>query len=268
MLNGLIGELPNILNGCHLEEDGLYHCDVCGEARQYIIPNGFLEGRKVHCICRCLVNERDKQERQAQISENERRRRRCFGAGWEQMSKWTFENDDKKNPIATKACIEYVKNFDEYYKDGVGIVMWGNVGGGKSYMSACIANALLDKGKSVLMSNFSELINRMQGNYEDRQMFIDSLNTYSLIIIDDLGIERNTEYMQEQVYNIVNTRYRAGKPIIVTTNLTINQLLDKSDIGKFRIYDRLLGKGFPLEINRESRRTEWTRAEHQQRMNI
>lgn len=265
MLNGMIGELPNILNGCHLEEDGLYHCDVCGEARQYIIPNGFLEGKKVHCICKCLVNERDRQERQAQISENERKRRRCFGAGWEQMSKWTFENDDKQNLNITKACQDYVRDFDKFYKDGVGILMYGNVGGGKSYMSACIANALIDKGKSVLMNNFSELINILQGTLEDRQAFINSLNNYSLVVIDDLGIERNTEYMQEQVYNIINTRYKANKPVIVTTNLSMKEMLNPSDEGRLRIYDRLLEKSFPVEVKIErSRRKEKFKENYQQ----
>ena len=264
MFNGLIKEPPNILNGCHLEADGLYHCDVCGEARQYIIPNGFLGGRKVHCACRCLVSERERRERQSQLDENARRRRKCFGAGWEQMSKWTFENDDKRNPNVTKACKSYADEFDRYYKDGAGLLMYGDVGTGKSFMAACIANAVLDKGKQVLMSNFSELINRMQGNYEDRQAFIDSLNNYSLIVIDDLGIERNTEYMQEQVFNIVDTRIRANKPIIVTTNLSMNDIFNTEDNGRKRIYHRILERTFPIEVKGKSRRMEKFAENYQQ----
>ena len=254
MLDGMIGEFPKILEGCSLREDGLYHCDTCGEAREYIIPNGFLEGRKVRCVCKCLVNERDRRERNAQMDENNRRRRRCFGSGWENMSKWTFENDDMRNKPLSVICKSYAEDFDERYKEGAGLLLWGSVGSGKSYMSACIANAVLDMGKQVLMGNFSTMINLMQGNYEDRQRFIDSLNTYSLIIIDDLGIERNTEYMQEQVFNIIDTRHRAGKPIIVTTNLTMGEMLDVRDIGRMRIYDRLLERCIPVEVNGFSRR--------------
>lgn len=256
MISGIIGEFPKTLEGCSLRKDGLYHCDTCGEAREYIIPNGFLVGRKVRCICKCLVNERDMRERDAQMDENNRRRRRCFGSGWEKMSTWTFGNDDQRNISVTNACKGYVDDFDTHYKEGAGILMYGDVGSGKSFMAACIANAVLDMGKSVLMSNFSELINRLQSGYEDRQAFVDSLNTYALIVIDDLGIERNTEYMQEQVYNIVNTRHRAGRPIIITTNLSLKEIMSTGEIGKSRIYDRLLEKCFPLEVNSSSRRIE------------
>lgn len=256
MLNGMIGEFPKILEGCSLREDGLYHCDTCGEAREYIIPNGFLEGRKVRCICKCLVNAKSKAEMNAQREENERRRRRCFGSGWEQMSQWTFDNDDQRNPTVTKACKSYADNFDNYYNDGAGLLMYGDVGTGKSFMAGCIANAILDKGKQVLMSNFSTLINRLQGGYEDRQAFIDSLNTYSLIVIDDLGIERNTEYMQEQVFNIIDTHIRANKPIIVTTNLSMNEIFGAEDKGRKRIYQRILEHTFPIEVEGQSRRME------------
>lgn len=87
---------------------------------------------------------------------------------------------------------------------------------------------------------------------EDRNEFIDSFNKYSLLIIDDLGIERNSEFALEQIYNIIDSRYRSKKPLIVTTNLTLNELKNPSDLARQRIYDRILERGVPLKINNKN----------------
>ena len=84
---------------------------------------------------------------------------------------------------------------------------------------------LLDKGIPVLMTNFSRILNTLTGMYsDDRNQFIDSFNKYSLLIIDDLGIERSSEFALEQVFNVIDSRYRSKKPLIVTTNLTLDEL--------------------------------------------
>lgn len=88
-----------------------------------------------------------------------------------------------------------------------GLLLWGNVGTGKSFFAGCIANALLEKGVPVLMTNFSRILNTLTGmHFEDRNQFIDSLNRYSLLIIDDMGIERNSEFALEQVFNVIDSR--------------------------------------------------------------
>ena len=68
-----------------------------------------------------------------------------------------------------------------------GLLLWGDVGTGKTFFAGCIANALLDKGIPVLMTNFARILNTLAGMHsEDRNLFIDSMNRYSLLIIDDL----------------------------------------------------------------------------------
>ena len=99
-----------------------------------------------------------------------------------------------------------------------GLLIWGDVGTGKSFFAGCIANALLEKGIPVLMTNFSRILNTLTGmHFEDRNQFINSLNRYSLLIIDDLGIERNSDFALEQVFNVIDSRYRSKKPLIITT---------------------------------------------------
>lgn len=129
-----------------------------------------------------------------------------------------------------------------------GLLLWGNVGTGKSFFAGCIANSLLEKGVPVLMTNFSRILNTLSGmHFEDRNQFIDSLNRYSLLIIDDLGIERNSEFALEQVFNVIDSRYRSKKPLIVTTNLTLEELNKPTDMAHSRIYDRILDAVLPSE---------------------
>jgi len=69
---------------------------------------------------------------------------------------------------------------------------------------------------------------------------------YDLLIIDDLGAERNTDYAMEQMFSIVDSRYRSGKPLIVTTNLKLDELKHPPDLAHDRIYDRILERCAPI----------------------
>ena len=112
---------------------------------------------------------------------------------------------------------------------------------------------MLDKGISVLMTNFSRILNTLTGMYsDDRNKFIDSFNNYQLLIIDDLGIERNSEFALEQVFHVVDSRYRSKLPLIITTNLTLNEMKHAEDLAHARIYDRLLERCIPLKINNQN----------------
>lgn len=237
----------------YIGDDGLLHCAVCHKAteRKISIPSLGID-RTVRCICDCRQKELDAQKKRERQEELERQRRKCFAET--NMSNWTFKNDDGKNAKLSEAMKNYVKNFTEFKKDGKGLLLYGTVGTGKTYFAACIANALIDEGISVLMTDFARLTNKIQGMYEGKQEFIDSLNRYTLLIIDDLGIERKTEFMQEIVYNVINSRYKSGLPFIITTNLTADEIKKPQDIGYSRIYDRILERCFPVQVTGESRR--------------
>ena len=77
---------------------------------------------------------------------------------------------------------------------------------------------------------------------------IDRLMEYPLLIIDDLGVERDTSYIAEQVYNIIDARYRSGRPMIITTNLSMQELENPGIWEKKRIYDRILECCTPLRV--------------------
>lgn len=89
--------------------------------------------------------------------------------------------------------LNYVNGWDKAYASNTGLLLFGDVGTGKSFFAGCIANALLDKEISVMMTNFPTLLSRLTGMPpEERVGYIDSIGRYDLLILDDLGVERNT----------------------------------------------------------------------------
>ncbi len=167
---------------------------------------------------------------------------------------WTFEADTGRNPNMAKARA-YADKWSDMLSQNIGLLLWGEVGTGKSFFAACIANALIEQCVSVKMTNFSSILNDLF--YEgDKNLYIDRLNNHSLLIIDDLGIERDTEYALEQVYNIIDARYKSNKPLIVTTNLSITELKNPTDTAHKRIYDRVLEMCVPIKFVGENFRAE------------
>lgn len=195
--------------------------------------------------------ERQQMERQLQV-----KRLRNMGFPEADMQSWTFAADDNSNPKISKIAMNYVENFAEMKKRGKGLLFYGTVGTGKTFTAACIVNSLIDRGIPCLMTNFARLVNTISGMYDGKQQYIDGLNKFDLLVIDDLASERDTEYMNEIVQNIIDSRYRAGLPTIVTTNLSSAELNNPTDVRRQRTYSRLLEMTIPIEVKGADRRRE------------
>lgn len=246
-------------------EDGLLHCAKCGEALESRIAIAQMGiSRKVRCICACKRDAIKAREEMALLEEKERTRRQCFPVP--DMMDWTFEHDDRKNARLSDSMQEYAGKFPEFLKQKKGLLLFGTVGTGKSYYAACIANRLIDQGYKAKMTSFSRLTDTLQGMFGGRQEYIDSLNDFQLLVIDDLGAERNSAsgYMQELIYDIIDSRYLAGLPLIVTTNLTAAELKQPQDVRYQRIYDRILERCHPVEVSGVSRRRQALKDTHTQ----
>lgn len=119
---------------------------------------------------------------------------------------------------------------------------------GKSYFAGCIANALMEREIPVCMTNFALILGDLAASFEGRNEYISRLCSFPLLILDDFGMERGTEYGLEQVYNVIDSRYRSGRPLIVTTNLTLEDLQHPEDTAHARIYDRLIEMCSPVRF--------------------
>lgn len=241
--------------GDYIGEDGLLYCGKCRTKKQgeYNMPWGKV---RPYILCKCESEKRAAEEEEIKLAEQKRRIKelRRIGFPESKLQEWTFENDDNANSRITQAMKKYVDNFTEFRKSGQGLLLYGDVGTGKTYAAAEVANALIDKGHFVLMTNFARIANTVSGMFEGKQEYYDSFNRFELLILDDLAAERKTEYMQEIVYNVIDSRYRAGLPMIITTNLTARELKNPQDITNKRIFDRVLERCLPIEVKGENRR--------------
>lgn len=237
--------------------DGLLYCGKCNTPKQTRVILFGVE-RTPMCLCKCAVEQRDREEAERKRIEFEKRIKELRRAGFpdDEMKNWTFAADDGENKKISTVARNYVDNFPQMKDNGKGLLLFGPVGTGKTFAAACIANALIDKAEPCLVTNFSRLVNTISGMYDGKQEYIDGLNRFSLLVIDDLASERNTEYMNEIVFSIIDSRYRAGLPLIVTTNLTGEELKHPAEISKQRIYSRLLEMCIPLEVKGNDRRRE------------
>ena len=235
------------------ETDGLIYCAKCHTPRQHPVQlNDRVMLPTVRCRCQQEQDEKETAERKRQEFLMEVSRLKANGLQDKSLRDYTFANDRGYNPELQKAH-EYVAHWEEMKARSLGLLLWGDVGTGKSFFAGCIANALLDQGIPVLMTNFSRILNTLTGMYsDDRNQFVDSFNKYSLLIIDYLGIERNSEFALEQVFHVIDSRYRSKKPMIVTTNLTLDELKHPQDLAHSRIYDRILERCVPLKINNQN----------------
>lgn len=249
--------------GDYIGENGLLYCGKCHTKKQTEVN---LLGKicRPMCLCKCEQEKRAKEEEARKEFELRQKIARNRDAGFPEakMKTWTFENDDLKDPKLSQAMKRYVENFGEFCKNGKGLLLYGGVGSGKTYLAACVVNALLDKGYTCLMTNFARLSNTISGMFEGKQRYIDDINRNTLLVIDDLATERDTEYMNEIVFQLIDARYRSGLPLIVTTNLTGDELFNPKDMNKARVYSRLLEMCIPIEVEGKDRRKEKMKADY------
>lgn len=238
-------------------QDGLLYCGKCHTQKQIEVTL-FGKTRKPYCLCKCAADELKREEREQRERERkakiEERRKQAFSDVT--LIKCRFENSVNANEVGLRASKAYVENFQSFHAEGRGLIFYGAPGTGKTYLAACIANALIDKGYAVLVTSFSRIVNEMQGSYGHKEEYLDSLDQYDLLVIDDYAAERDTEYMNEQVYNVLDHRLRTGLPLILTTNLTGEQMKEPKEVARQRIQSRIYEMCFPVEITGSDRRRE------------
>jgi DNA replication protein DnaC len=272
-------------------------CGKCKSAKETVV-NFLGNETKVRCLCECGKIERDKDDltrrigslemdyhrAKANLGERdllnwikrsnykispylaEEKKRlmiaRCYPTSSEKKRLKTFENDNGKNPDIMRIAKNYAERFDEMQEKGKGLVLFGNCGVGKTYAALCIANYLLDRDKSCFVTNFSRIANITDSPMK-RQEEIDRLNEFDLIVLDDMGIERTSTFMNEIVYSVIDSLITARKCVIITTNLTDAEIKKPNDVSKERIYQRLFEGTIPINVDGINNRVELLKQDYE-----
>ena len=247
----------------------LHICEVCGEPTEMYHPDWFYES--FPGFCRSPLHRKRACERSRDAAEQEERRKReheqkvlqlldrCFN-GNRSMRDKTFAASAAEN-AAVAACRKYADAWEKVRKDNLGLILWGDVGTGKSYMAACIANALIEQEIPVLMINLGDVIN---ASFEVREDLMKRVKQSALLIIDDFGMERETDFGMEIAFQVIDARYQSRKPMIITTNRSIKALQTPGDLAHKRIYDRILEVCAPVHFKGTSLRPDI----HRQKMDL
>lgn len=241
-------------------------CDVCGGKKSMIVEL-FGKKSKVKCACKCETAEYERQKELDKQKERQLKldKLKAFSLMDKKFESCTFENwkMDKVNEKMYKLGKNYCAEWQDMKKENVGFLFYGPPGPGKTYLSFCIANELMNKLVPVIAISSIGLLNRIKQTYssygQDGEVgVINALGNASLLIIDDLGAESSTDWANEKMYEIIDSRYRSGLPLIVSTNLTLEQLRTRMSgrDGTDRTYDRLLEMCQPVKIEGPSRRLE------------
>lgn len=221
------------------------------------------------CDCLEKMKEREREEeirkQQAESIKNRVKKYRDISVADSKFLKSTFEIADMSEKYM-KVALRYAKSFMEKKMD-IGIIFYGGVGVGKTFATACIANYLMNRGKSVFVINLGLYLLKLTKEWGQGEMeLLKIVENCDLLIIDDFGVEKsledkNASWRAEKIYNLIDSRYRCGKPLIISTNLEFDEDENRCEIarrfsakGKNRIRDRIVEMCYPIKLEGKSRR--------------
>ena len=260
MIEKLVGDIPAIEAGdsFYIGEDGLKHCTVCNEQLEIAVkwPWGTV---KHTCVCKC-GSDKFKADWAAlktdatglQILRYQSINRKLNPS----VLDATFEKDNGSQPKLS-FCREYAKNFEEKLKRGSGLILLGPCGTGKSFGAACILNSVLNQGYQALMITVEKIAEQAEeAGFEGRGEYFDELMNIPLLIIDDLGTARETEYMMEITNRVISDRDKSMKPLIVTTNIPYEDIKNPRNDDWARIWSRINSRSIPVNFSGTDKRSE------------
>ena len=195
------------------------------------------------------------------------KKQEAFG-GASALFDYRFQNDNGSVPQLEQAML-YCDRWEQMRQENLGLLFWGAPGNGKTFAAAAIANFLLEQEgwhvPTVKMTTFGIILGKLPGmSAQDKEWYLKDFQSCDLLILDDFGMERQTDYAREQVFNIIDGRYLTKRPLIVTTNLSLNHMKTTTDLAEKRIYDRVLEMCIPVFFSGESQRPDRAKANLEQ----
>lgn len=214
--------------------DPIYRCAECKDTGYVTLENGLRE--KCQCFRKQELAYLYEQSNLQGVLQTDR---------FSNISYDYCKGDDLEH---LKGAVRLSMDFVETFPSGKNLLFYGTVGTGKSFLSGCIANALLEKGHSVVYFSAVSLFETLarysfDGNAkESLYNFCKDLYNYSLVIVDDLGTEVLSSFVTSQLFSLLNEREMRHRSTIISTNLNLSELRDRySD----RVFSRV-SKSFQL----------------------
>ena len=235
-------------------------CEYCGKPYKEFFVEYF---NRISLIpdCDCAVNmsKRARQKEKGKEIIDEIRDMKVNSGIGKRYFKKTFSNYDRSiNSKAVNECLTYCKNFLKNLKEGKGLFLTGTVGTGKTHLLAAIidyiARIYKRKINRVMYFTSTGLLNEIRNSYNNNESeeFVHKVKNCSLLLIDDFGAEKTTDWVLETYFEIIDFRYANLKPTIIATNLTDKEIKEKlSERIMSRIYEcckgiKLTGKDYRL----------------------
>lgn len=212
-------------------EDYLEPVYTCGDCKD----TGYIDNRKCHCLKQKILKVLYRQSNIESVLDRE-------NFDTLSMEYYTDEEAEKMQPIID-TCRKFVKDFDGKHEN---VLLYGNVGVGKTFLTNCMAKALLDEGHSViyftaiqLFDTLSKYVFKRDGYDEESHESYNDIFECDLLIIDDLGTENVNSFVVSQLFEVLNERDMREKSTIISTNLTLKMILERYSE---RNFSRIFGK--------------------------
>lgn len=209
-------------------------CKKCGEKRYFQVENFVAV-----CNCKCKIEGYEREQRQKELAERMEQLEslKAVSLLGERYKEASFEkldlNREEEFIQAVERCKKFCERWEQVQAKGLGIYLYGVHGTGKTLLTACIGNKLLEKGVAVLFTSFLEIARVLKDKYSRNEsvlVFMQNLEQVDLLILDDIGTEvivkstKEKSWLQEKIYEIINARYVQKKSIIFSSNESIQDL--------------------------------------------
>lgn len=243
-------------------KDNEIYCKTCNTPR-----TSFAFTQKVRVRCECQMRAWEKKEQELKEFEMKERIKKLKEASLlgKKYTSVSFENTDTTNTEFAKIfgrCKRYCEVVDQVLDRGLGIYMYGNAGTGKTRLTACMANELMDKGYVVVFTNFSEISKKIRLSYENKGVseagIMEKLLNADFLFIDDLGTEmlvkdNQDKWIQQKIYEVINGRYNNNRPIVITSNHSLSELMNNRGLSP-KTLDRIVEMCEPMKLEGQSYR--------------
>jgi DNA replication protein DnaC len=249
----------NVTCSAATENSQVRNCPACGNVLKPFISE--VTARVLYPLCPCeLESDRQDQERLCGRSSAAKAQKLFAGCtAGSLLAEADFSNWQQRPGAETayRAALDYADNLAEMLRTGRGLILVGLPGCGKSHLASAIGRRASNAGYSMLFDRAPKLLMRLRtafgshsGNCE--LAMIETLGAVDLLIIDDLGAEKKTEWSEQTIYTIIDERYSNRRSTLITTNLPLEELSEKLSP---RTMDRLIGSCRIIENSAASYRS-------------